>query len=402
MANPDPRTPRSIGIYLALVQFLLALGWIVYAAYLPQLAQRAGIHLSWVPWLLLADQLVFLITDLAVGLASDRAAAVLGRIGHAVLAATLVSTLAFALLPWVAPLASPALFVGLTLVWAVTSSALRAPPLTLLGRYVAKPAQPMMVALGSFGVGVAGAVAPYVALQLKTTDALWPFALSALALAAVTLGMVAAERALARQGGVVATRGESAAVFKPAQALAFLFAAAVGAAAFQWHSFVASAPLALQFAKSADLPWLLPLFWVGFNLALVPAGWWAKRVGALRAMGLGALAATLGSAVASFAPSLNTLMAAQALAGAGWALLLCGAFSAALLIGQGGRAGLMSGALSSMLAAAALLRIAYVASNTPKPAQVLELAWLAAAGFAVCALLLAAWLRRWARTEFER
>jgi hypothetical protein len=52
-------------------------------------------------------------------------------------------------------------------VWVVTTSALRAPPMTLLGRYVAKPAQPMMVAVTGFGLGLANAVAPYVGLQLK-------------------------------------------------------------------------------------------------------------------------------------------------------------------------------------------------------------------------------------------
>ena len=100
-AHTPARPPYAIGLYLAVVQFCLALGWVVYAAYLPQLAQRSGIALRWVPWLLLADQLVFLVTDLLVGLHSDRAVQVLGRIGHAVLAATLLSTLAFVLLPWV-------------------------------------------------------------------------------------------------------------------------------------------------------------------------------------------------------------------------------------------------------------------------------------------------------------
>ena len=94
-AHTPARPPYAIGLYLAVVQFCLALGWVVYAAYLPQLAQRSGIAPHWVPWLLLADQLVFLVTDLLVGLYSDRAVQVLGRIGHAVLAATLLSTLAF-------------------------------------------------------------------------------------------------------------------------------------------------------------------------------------------------------------------------------------------------------------------------------------------------------------------
>ena len=37
------------------------------------------------------------------------------------------------------------LFVAITALWAATSAALRAPPLTLLGRYVAKPAVPWLV-----------------------------------------------------------------------------------------------------------------------------------------------------------------------------------------------------------------------------------------------------------------
>ena len=386
----------SIGLYLAVVQFCLALGWVVYAAYLPQLAKQAGIARSWVPWLLLADQLVFLLTDLLVGLYSDRAVQVLGRIGHAVLAATLLSTLAFVLLPWVAPWGSPLLFIGVTFFWAVTSSALRAPPLTLLGRYVARPAQPMTIALNSFGLGVAGAVAPYVGLQLKTLDPVWPFALSAVCLAAVTLGMVAAERSLARQArGTAAPRAATAdTAARRVPAWAFLLAFALAAVAFQWHGFVASAPLALRFAPAADLPWLLPAFWVGFNLALLPAGWWAKRAGPLTAMLLGAAVAALGSAEAAWAPSLPWLLVAQACTGAGWALLLCGAFSAALGpgLGQGGREGLMSGAVSSTLAGAALLRIGIVASTTPSPGTAVNLAGLAGLGFIGCAMLL--WRRQ--------
>ena len=352
------------------------------------------------PWLLLADQLVFLLTDLLVGMASDRAARVLGRVGHAVIAATLLSTLAFVLLPWVAPMASPLLFVALTFVWAITSSALRAPPLTLLGRYVVRPAQPMTIAMSSFGLGLAGAAAPYVGLQLKSLDPLWPFALSGLSLAAVTLGMVAAERALARRVGSAA-RVPTVATASPERRVntvsagAFLFACAAGALAFQWHAFVASAPLALRFAPASDLPWLLPVFWVGFNLALFPAGWWAKRAGALPAMLLGATLAALGSAAAASSPTLPLLLAAQAIAGAGWALLLCSAFSAALVIGSsgsGGREGLMSGAVASTLAGAALLRVGIVATTTPNPGSAVNLAGLAALGFIASAALL--WPRR--------
>jgi MFS family permease len=195
------RVPPRIGLYLAVLQFFFALSWIVYVIYLPQLAESAGLPRSVVPWLLMADQLIFIIADAAVGIASDRAAAVLGRIGRWVAGATLLSMVAFVALPFVAPAAGPWGLCALTVVWAVSSSALRAPPLTLLGRYVAKPSRPFFIALMLLGSGIASALAPYLGLTLKQLDPRIPFVLSSLALAAVAFGMVAAERALAAGRG---------------------------------------------------------------------------------------------------------------------------------------------------------------------------------------------------------
>lgn len=383
-----PRVPVTIGLYLAVVQLAFALGWVVYVAYLPALAEQAGLGARWVPWLLLADQLVFIATDLAVGLASDRAARLVGRLGRWVLAASLLSAAAFLALPWAAPQGSPGLFIAVTLLWVVTTSALRAPPLTLLGRYVARPSQPMMVALASLGLGLANALAPYLSLQLKAIDPHVPFMLAALVLAAVTLGMVAAERALARQA---AAAGAAPAASEPAgrgAVAAFLLACLIGAAAFQWHHAVSSSALALRHATASQLPALLPLFWVGFNLCLWPAGVLARRLGAPATMAIGAELAMLGTAGAAFAPSLGLWSAAQLVAGAGWALLLCAAFSGALALGATGREGLLSGALSATLAGAALLRIGTVLAVSPTPAMAQGLAWAPALAFAACAALL--------------
>ena len=383
-----PRVPVAVGLYLAAVQLAFALGWVVYVAYLPALAEQAGLGARWVPWLLLADQLVFIATDLAVGLASDRAARLVGRLGRWVLAASLLSAAAFLALPWAAPQGSPGLFIAVTLLWVVTTSALRAPPLTLLGRYVARPSQPMMVALASLGLGLANALAPYLSLQLKAIDPRVPFLLAALVLAAVTLGMVAAERALARQA---AATGTAPAASEPAgrgAVAAFLLACLIGAAAFQWHHAVSSSALALRHATASQLPTLLPLFWVGFNLCLWPAGVLARRLGAPATMAIGAELAMLGTAGAAFAPGLGLWIVAQLVAGAGWALLLCAAFSGALALGATGREGLLSGALSATLAGAALLRIGTVLVVSPTPAMAQGLSWAPALAFAACAALL--------------
>ena len=51
--SPSAKAPTAVGLYLAGVQFLFAVGWIVYVIYLPALAEQAGLPKSAVPWLLL-------------------------------------------------------------------------------------------------------------------------------------------------------------------------------------------------------------------------------------------------------------------------------------------------------------------------------------------------------------
>lgn len=387
---------RGVGFYLALVQVLFALCWITYAIYLPELAQQVGLERRWVPWILAADQLVFIVTDLVVGVWSDKAALVQGRIAKAVLAATLLSSLAFLLLPWLAPRGSTVLFVAVTGLWALTSSALRAPPLTLLGRYVAKPAQPAMVAFTALGLGLANAAQPYVGLALKGVDPRWPFLVSAVALAAVTLGMVAAEKALARQRS---QEQEAQAVPVPALALTpaagtFLAAVVVAAASFQVHVALASGPLYRAAGGGQWMQHLQPVFWVGFNLALWPASRWARHSGAPLVLAQGALLGAVGVAAAHFAPGLLWLVAAQLLAGAAWAAMLCSAFIGALRFGHTGREGFFNGTLQSLLAVAALSRLLVVVLVAPTPAQLVSWAGLPALTFALAGLLLVAGLAR--------
>ncbi|MBL8289168.1 MAG: hypothetical protein JNL85_14400 [Rubrivivax sp.] len=401
---------RGVGLYLAVVQLLFALGWIVYAIYLPELAQKVGLERKWVPWILAADQLVFIVTDLVVGVWSDKAARVLGRIGKAVLAATLVSSLAFLLLPWLAPGGSAVLFIAVTGLWAVTSSALRAPPLTLLGRYVAKPQQPALVAFTALGLGLANAVQPYVGLALKGVDPKGPFLLSALVLAAVTLGMVAAEHALARvrsDAGAAGMAGAAAASrpspaflpprVTPASAL-FLAAVVIAAASFQVHVFLASAPLYRAAGGGEWITHLMPVFWIGFNLALWPASRWVRGNGAplVLAQGavLGAVAVAAAHVASSLAPNLATLVVAQLVAGTAWAAVLCSAFTGALRFGSSGREGFFNGSLQSLLAVAALSRLLVVVLVAPTPAQLVSWAGAPALTFALAGLLMVAGLAR--------
>ena len=397
--SPPAKAPTAVGLYLAGVQFLFAVGWIVYVIYLPALAEQAGLPKSAVPWLLLMDQLIFVACDLAVGVWSDRAAGVLGRIGWWVLGATLLSTVAFLVLPWVAPRGSPGLFVAITALWAATSAALRAPPLTLLGRYVAKPAVPWLVSLVLLGTGIASAIGPYLGLTLKGLDPRLPFALAGLSLAAITAGMVWAERALSQRRAATgletaptpASRtGRDGVVPIPV----FLLAALLAAAAAQVHANIVAAPLYLRHAPASMLPVLLPVFWAGFNLALMPASLAVKRLGALPVMAGGVLVAAACSAGAWNASSLESLVPLQGLAGAAWGVSLMSGFSAAVFFGQVGREGFMGGALNSALAAAAFSRIAVVTFVAPAPVVAAQWGWVPGLLFTLSAALLwALWSR---------
>lgn len=396
-AHPmTPIAPPRFGVYLAVLQFFFALTWTVYVIYLPQLAAQAGLPRSAVPWLLMLDQLVFLLADYACGVASDRMARLHARLGPAVLGATLLSCLAFLLLPLVAPQGSAAVFVALTVVWAIGSSALRAPPLNLIGRYAAQPAQPGLLAMLMLGLGVAAAVSPYLGTVLRDIDPRWPFGLASLALALTCGGMIAAERALQGQAAARPSAELRAPLRLPWGPC--LLVAVLATVAFQLHVFVNSGALYRRHADAAALQHLAPVFWVGFNLGLWPASRAVQRWGAPAVLAAAGLAAACAASAAHLAGALTPLVAAQGVAGLAWAGVLMAAFSTAMALGHTGAEGRCCGALSSTLALAALLRMGLVATGAATlpvdhPAKRM-LEWLPALAWLLATLLMLALWRR--------
>ena len=266
------------------VQLFLALGWTVYVIYLPQLAAQAGLAKQWVPWLLLADQLIFAVMDWTMGTMADRMAGAVERLANTVVFVTLLSCGAFILLPLVAPAGSPALLVAVTVIWSASSSALRAPPWVLIGRHTPGPAQPWASALFLLGIGIAGAVAPYLAVTLRGADPRLPFALSSIALAAATVVMTRAIRANPNPAPREPQAGDP---LRGKPVVLFLVAIAFLGLGFQVHFALNAAPNFLRFAKPADLEYLMPVFWIGFNLLILPASFATKRLGGMAMMAVG-------------------------------------------------------------------------------------------------------------------
>jgi hypothetical protein len=378
-------TSRSpLAGWIAIVQFFFATTWTLYVIYLPQLAQAAGIGKQWVPWILVADQVMFALADVVTGFWVDRVRAGVARLGGWILGVTVLSSIAFLALP--AFDLSPVFLVAAIAVWAVTSSALRSPPWALLGRHAAAPRLPWLAALVLTGSALASAIAPYLGLALRGVDPKVPFVVSTLTLLATVAALVFAERRVSEDK---ASYGEAA---KAAGSVPVFYSALLlMAVGFQVHFSLNSPPRYLQFAAPAQLAWLMPVFWIGFNAAMLAGPALVKRSGALESMALAGGVGALAAYCATLAAALPVLVFFELLAGAAWGVASVGAYSAAIGFGRGGREGRFLGTLFAVLAIAAFARIAaYAADLVVEPQIKAWLPWVPPAAWASAALLLLA------------
>lgn len=352
----------KVGVYLALLQLFFTLGWTIYVVYLPQLAAKVGLPPGAVVVVLLVDQAIFTITDTLMGIASDRMTTIAGRLSRIVIWLTVVSCAAFLALPFVADLGPNAkiALIALILTWAVTSSALRAPPLALLGKFAARPSIPILSCLVMLGYGIAGAISPYLGVVLRNHDPRIPFVISTVVLLVTAMAMSWIERQL-RAGKLSTPERKPLAIRKSrgTLALVFIVGVLVLALGYQLHFSVNSAPLFLRYAKQPDLQWLMPVYWIGFNIAMFPASFITRRLGGLLVIGCAGLLGAGAVFGMENATGLNTMIAMQFLAGAAWGCILMSAVAAAIAV-SGGAEGKVLGLMFSALALATFTRIAAV------------------------------------------
>jgi hypothetical protein len=128
----------------------------------------------------------------------------------------------------------------------------------------------------------------------------------------------------------------------------------------------------------------MPVFWIGFNIAMFPASVIVKHRGGLIVMGAAGLLGAVAVIGAEFAGSLNMLIVAQFIAGAAWGCMLMSAVAAALAIGDSGAEGKVVGLVFSALALATFARMAAVAGGLQKlPEYAPLLHWAPVACWAV-------------------
>jgi MFS family permease len=362
-AEAEAGTNR-LGLYLAFLQLAFTLLWTTYVIFLPKLATGVGIAPRAVIFLLMMDQAIFMISDTAMGIAADRIARFFGRLGPWIGVLTAISCAAFVALPFVTGPNAKAIFIGLIVIWAITSSALRAPPLILLGQHASKPRVPFLAAVVMLGYGLAGAVSPYLGVLLRDYDARMPFIIATIVLLITALGLSQVGPGLGqqstqegRQAKPVPLRGAP---------MLFIVATVILALGYQLHFSVNTEFFYLRVAKSADLQWLMPVFWIGFNIAMFPASVIVKHRGALIVMAVAGLLGAIAISVTEITGALNVMVVAQFVAGAAWGCMMMSAISAALWIGMTGAQGKVTGLVFSALALATCARMSAVAGGLQK------------------------------------
>lgn len=365
---------RRVAAYLAVVQFLFFTTWIVYIVYLGDLLKRVGIGEDKLLWFVLLDQLLFAVMDVLMGFAADRIRYLIGRIGPFILGVNTLSCIGFVAMPWLAETGSlgvlgQAVWVGALVLWVATSSVLRAPAFVLVTQHASQSQVSWLVALSLVGLAVGGAVGPYLGVVLKTVDPLLPFLLTGVTLWLTTVGLIFMERYLAEGGKPVEPAQPPQTIDDPA-ARKLLFSLLAGALllalGFQVHFFVNSAAQYLQFAEPEKLAWLMPVFWIGFNLLVFPGSGLSAKHGPWLVMLLAVVLGVVGLWVASYNFGLDSLIIAQLLAGGAWGVLFMAGISASLHIGGKAHGGLVLGSWFSMLALGALVRVLIVLNGLPK------------------------------------
>lgn len=375
---------------LCSVQFLLALTWTLYVAFLPQLAAQAGLPTSQVAWILMMDQVIFVITDLALGVMADRVADAMRRLGGWVLAASVVSALAFVVL---AKAASPVWLVTLAALWAATSSALRAPPMVMIARRLHGSAPSFLVACSLLGVGLAGAIGPVLTARLRDASPVVPFVAASMALVIAVMALRWMEPAGAPRSGGPAEPAPSSGDRPRSMRTGLLFAAfGLLALGFQIHTAINSTPAYLRYVSPAQLVQVTPAFWIGFALCvLLPELAVLRRHPARLQLLVGAACGALALFGFAAAGSLQAVLVAQCVAGGLWGVLFGAMMRAALDAGHVGHEGAFTGLVFAVVAIAAFIRIATVYSGAVKAAPLAGwLPWMPAVAWSMAALLLAA------------
>ncbi len=329
---------------LAAVQGSIALTWVIYNLFLPQLLTQFGFPATLTVGLLIFENLLAAVMEPLMGNFSDRTQRWLGTRFPVIAIGVILAASLFITIPTVfvfgqgwtgaARWSLPIVLVG----WSLSMAIFRSPVLSLLGRYAFATRLPQAASILTLVGAVAGAIAPLANSFLLRLGAPIPFTAGSLSLlvAAAALRTVSPPESTAQ-----ATK-------EPAQSIAilpliFIFGAGAGISiGFRLMMQTFPAILKAQ-SSSGGANVLLSLIFLTVAITAIPAGTFATRLGNQKAMllGLCAMAVGLLLLLALPYPLLAGLLAV--ILGAAFSLVSNGTIPFALSIVPTEKAGLGTG-----------------------------------------------------------
>lgn len=384
------RCANRLALWAALMQLLVGISWIAYAAYLPQLLESVGISARRALWVLLADQILFVLFDWLAGSQSDRIARRRGAVGHWLTVAATCSALLLLLLPWAAATGSPVLFLAVALFWTTSSSVMRAPVLAMLGRLGSPRAQSKVVAFALSGLGLAAAFAPFLAPLFKDFSPYWPLGLTALTLVAASAFAAKIEPMSAALTVANDKPDKPQQSWKPSIELIWIGGLmAFAATGMQLLTSELSAPTYRQLGAAPMMLWL-PIFWASFFASQPLCKRLIDRDNGFVYPAGALLLTTVALLAARGAERLPVFALSQCVAGASWGLLLASALAYATRVAGPQNTGTAAGIIFSMLALANVFRLTLLALGLDIAAS---LYWWPALVWLITGLLLLVWRR---------
>ena len=334
---------------LAAVQGAIALTWVVYNLYLPELLGQLGLPQAIGMSLLVIESLLAIVLEPLMGSVSDRMRQWVGSQFPLITLGAVLASALFISIPAVVIFgsATPAVrwvLPGAIIVWAIAMTLFRSPALALLGRYATATKLPQAASVLTLMGALAGALAVFANQFILSLGPAIAFSVCSL----VLLGAVALLRAL-NPPSVQANEPVSTASEPLLPTLGLLLGIGLG---------VSTGSILMRKVLSALSPELNPgllisLFAIVHILTVVPAGRLAQQLGNSRAMllGMGAMASLLGLMVVL--P--NAAIALTLLLGAAFSLMINGTVPLALSLVPPSKAGLAVGIYFSGTAVASSL-----------------------------------------------
>ncbi len=359
---------------LAAVQGAIALTWVIYNLYLPQLLTDFGFAASLATGIVILENILGALMEPLMGNFSDQTQRWLGTRFPYIAIGTVLSSAFFILIPLLAILVDPSgviqwLLPIVLVAWALAMTVFRSPAMSLLGRYAFGTKLPQAASILTLVGGVAGAMGPLANQFILDLGPVVTFGAGSITLlvAATALRYTRPDQSVQPDpASETPEETPSAGLSISIPHLALVFGTGVGIG-LGFRLLMQTVPQIVAELPGVKGSLIQGVIFVALALTAIPAGTVATRLGNRLAMiiGLGAMAIFLGLITLTQNGIMIAVMAA--LIGGSFSMVSNGTIPFALSMVPPAKAGLGTGIFFSGGAVAASLFGSFFGSNPLSP-----------------------------------